>query len=87
MAQVRQAGHLGDLPLMVVTAGENQGADGRWAVYQEELASSLSTNSAHITVEGAQHPSLIFDPEYSQVSSSAILQVIQAARTGASLNP
>lgn len=87
MAQVHQAGHLGDLPVMVVTAGENPGVDGQWPVYQDELASSLSANSAHLIVEGAGHQSLVFDPTYSQASSSAILQVISAVRDGVSLNP
>jgi pimeloyl-ACP methyl ester carboxylesterase len=87
MAQVRQAGHLGDQPLVVVTAGENQGADGRWAVYQDELASSLSTNSTHIILEGAGHQSLVFDPEYSQASTSAILQVVEAVKGSVSLEP
>ena len=80
MAQVRRAAHLGSLPLIVVTAGENQGADGRWAAYQDELASSLSHNSTHILVEGAQHHDLIFDPEFSQASSSTILQLIETIR-------
>jgi pimeloyl-ACP methyl ester carboxylesterase len=84
MEQVRQAGDLGDLPVMVVSAGENQGADGQWQVYQAELASSLSTNSNHLIVEGAGHLSLVFDPAYSQVSSSAILQVVNAVREGVS---
>jgi pimeloyl-ACP methyl ester carboxylesterase len=86
MAQVRQAGHLGDLPLMVVTAGENPGADGQWAVYQDELA-ELSTNSVHLILEGAQHHSLVLDTEDSLASSSAILRVVAAVRAGAPLNP
>lgn len=85
MAQVRQANDLGDLPVMVVTAGENQGADGQWAIYQNELA-TLSTNSAHLTVEGAQHQSLVFDPEASQASSRAILQVVEGVREGMALS-
>jgi pimeloyl-ACP methyl ester carboxylesterase len=87
MAQVRQAGHLGDLPVMVVTAGENRGADGQWQAFQSELASSLSMNSAHRILEGAGHPSLIFDPQYSQGSSRAIVHVVEAVRNGVSLEP
>jgi pimeloyl-ACP methyl ester carboxylesterase len=87
MAQVRQSEPLGDLPVMVVTAGENRGADGLWQSYQGEQASSLSTNTAHLILEGAGHQSLVFDPEYSQASSSAILQVVEAVRAGKSLKP
>jgi pimeloyl-ACP methyl ester carboxylesterase len=87
MAQVRQAGHLRDLPVVVVTAGENQGADGLWQSFQDEIASSLSTNSAHLIVEGAGHQSLVFDPEYSPASSSAILQVVDVVRNGNALIP
>lgn len=87
MAQLRQAGDLGDLPLIVVTAGENQGADGLWAVYQDELAASLSTDSVHMIVEGAQHQQLVFDPEYSQASSSAILQMIEKVRAAGTEKP
>jgi pimeloyl-ACP methyl ester carboxylesterase len=86
MAQVRGATDLGDLPVVVVTAGENQGADGQWVVYQEELG-SLSSNSVHITVEGAEHHSIVFDANYFQASSGAILQVVDAVRTGILLSP
>jgi pimeloyl-ACP methyl ester carboxylesterase len=86
MRQVRQAGNLGNLPLLVLSAGENAGADGQWAVYQDELV-TLSAGSAHRVVGGAGHAALWFDPEYSRVSSAAILQVVEAVRTGAQLNP
>ena len=85
MTQLRQAGDLGDLPLLVVTAGENAGADGYWAVYQNELA-ALSSNSIHTVVAGAGHADLWLKPEYSRLSSSAILQVVTAVRTGARLD-
>jgi len=87
MAQVRQSGHLGDLPLIVVTAGENQGADGQWAAYQEELAASLSNNSTHIIVEDARHQDLVFDPVFSQESSRIILQFIETIRGGQAGTP
>lgn len=86
MTHVRQAGNLGDLPLLVVTAGKNQGADGQWAVYQDELA-MLSSNSIHTVVAGAGHVDLWIDPEYSRMSSAAILQVVTAVRNGARLAP
>jgi len=80
MALVRDAS-LGDLPLMVVTAGNNlTNLDGHWAMYQRELA-ALSTNSVHKVVEGADHASLWADPNYAVPSSAAIVQVVEAART------
>jgi len=62
-------------------------ADGWWAAYQGELASSLSTNGVHIIVEGAEHHSRVFDAEYSQASISAILNVVDVVRTANALEP
>lgn len=70
---------LGDLPLMVVSRGLN--LDYEWNKYQADLA-NLSTNSMHITVEGANHGALVFNPKYAHVVSDAILQLVDAARTG-----
>jgi hypothetical protein len=44
---------------------------------------SLSSNSIHVIVAGATHASLVIDPEAARVTSGAILQVVEAARTGA----
>ncbi|HEY7361815.1 MAG TPA: alpha/beta fold hydrolase [Streptosporangiaceae bacterium] len=82
MAQLRAAPALPEgLPLAVVTAGNNTGADGNWAAYQAELA-ALSTNSVHTVVAGADHVSLWADPQYVAASSAAILQVVEAVHTG-----
>jgi pimeloyl-ACP methyl ester carboxylesterase len=70
---------LGDLPLMVVSRGLN--LDYEWNKYQDELA-MLSTNSSHITVEGANHGALVFNPKYAHVVSDAILQFVNVVRTG-----
>jgi pimeloyl-ACP methyl ester carboxylesterase len=70
---------LGDLPLMVVSRGLN--LDYEWNKYQDDLA-NLSSNSVHITVEGANHGALVFDPEYAHLVSDAILQLVGAVRTG-----
>ena len=86
MVQVRAAPSLGDLPLMVVTAGANTGVDGQWVAYQNELA-ALSTNSAHIVIDGATHQALWADPQGAQASSVAILKVVEAARSGDPLKP
>jgi pimeloyl-ACP methyl ester carboxylesterase len=86
MTQARQAGNLGDLPVLVVTAGENEGVDGQWTVYQDELT-TLSADSVHQVVEGAGHADLWLNPEHSQVSSAAILQLVKAVRMGERLSP
>jgi pimeloyl-ACP methyl ester carboxylesterase len=70
---------LGDLPLMVVSRGMN--LDYEWNTYQSELA-ALSTNSAHITVEGASHTDLVFNSNCAAEVSKAILQLVDAVRTG-----
>jgi hypothetical protein len=48
---------------------------------QNELP-ALSTNSKHVTVEGATHYTLVSKLEYAAVVADAILQVVDAARTG-----
>jgi hypothetical protein len=70
---------LGNKPLMVISRGVN--LDDEWSKYQDELA-SLSTNSRHITVEGANHTALVFEEKYAHIVSNAILQVLDAVRTG-----
>jgi hypothetical protein len=47
---------------------------------------ALSSNSKHITVEGATHYTLVSKQEYAKVVSDAIRQVIEAARSDQSLN-
>jgi pimeloyl-ACP methyl ester carboxylesterase len=75
-------GDLGDMPLAVISQGLNPTPG--WVEMQNELA-SLSTNSMHITVPTASHASLAFNPVDAHATSSAILQVVEAARTGQSL--
>jgi len=70
---------LGDLPLMVVSRGVN--LDYEWNKYQDELA-ALSTNSLHITVDGANHGALVFNQKYAGEVSKAILHLVDAVRTG-----
>jgi len=76
-AQVRSIGSLGDIPLSVISAGE-QSPD--WLELQDELA-ALSPNSIHRVVEGATHVSLLYDKGDAKVSSAAIEQVVEAVRT------
>ncbi len=81
--QAHDLGPLGNLPLAVITRGEN--ADDHWREMQNELA-ALSTDSIHLTVDGATHTSLIFNPQYAHLVSETILKVVNAARTGKPLN-
>lgn len=64
---------------MVVSRGLN--LDYEWNKYQADLA-NLSTNSLHITVEGANHGALVFNPKYAHLVSEAILKLVDAVRTG-----
>jgi pimeloyl-ACP methyl ester carboxylesterase len=73
---------LGDLPLMVVSRGVN--LDFEWSKYQADLA-TLSTNSLHIMVERADHGGLVFNPEFAGEVNKAILQLVDAVRTGKQL--
>jgi hypothetical protein len=76
-AQVRSTGSLGEKPLAVVSAGEQPSS---WLEMQEELA-TLSPNSIHRVVEGATHVSLLYEEGNAQVTSAAIVQVVEAVRT------
>ena len=97
-AQVRATGSLGTMPLIVLTASDHsrdfaasmpastpsetrRQFEQIWQELQSELA-ALSTNSIHRLVDGAGHSSFQFDPDYSPITNAAILQVIEAARTG-----
>jgi pimeloyl-ACP methyl ester carboxylesterase len=83
--QVRRLTSLGDMPLIVLSATEHgtpPEQEQLWRSWQIELA-SLSTNSIHQTIEGADHASLWRDPETAKVSSAMILEVVEAARSGA----
>ena len=48
---------------------------------QAELP-SLSSNSQHITVEGAYHEGLLAQPEHARVVTESILRVVEAVRSG-----
>ena len=74
--QGQELGTLGDLPLTVVTAGTG---DADWQTLQSELA-MLSTNSRQISVDGATHASLTFNPDHAQQTAEAILAVVDAVR-------
>ena len=83
MAQARAVTDLGGLPLYVLTAPVD--AQTNWLEPQTELA-ALSDNSIHLVVAGASHQSLLDNQADAAVSSQAITQVVDAARTGTPLN-
>ena len=83
-ADALNLGSLGDLPLMVISRGT--GLDHDWSKFQDDLA-TLSTNSIHITVNGADHGRLVFNPDYASQVSEAIIQLMDAVQTGQRLNP
>jgi pimeloyl-ACP methyl ester carboxylesterase len=76
MAQVQSVGTLSDKPLAVVTASEQSSV---WPELQEELA-ALSSDSTHRVVEGATHESLLYERGDAQVTSAAIVEVVEAVR-------
>jgi pimeloyl-ACP methyl ester carboxylesterase len=79
---VNNAASLGDMALIVLDVTENRRevAD-KLAALQVKLT-TLSTNSKHITVKGATHEGLVSRREYAASVTDAILQVVEAVRTG-----
>ena len=76
-------GSLESKPLAVVTAGASEPG---WLKRQDKLT-TLSSNSMHRVVEGATHTSLLYDRSDSQATSTAIVEVVQAARNDQSHTP
>jgi thioesterase domain-containing protein len=64
--QTSEASGLGDLPLVVLTAGHHQDDSAKgyaiWMGWQKELA-ALSTNSLHVVATNSDHPILFEQPE------------------------
>jgi pimeloyl-ACP methyl ester carboxylesterase len=82
--QVRESKLLNNIPLIVLTATEHgtpPEQEQLWQSWQMELT-SLSTDSVHQIVEGTDHASFWRDPETAKITTAAILQVIEAARSG-----
>ena len=82
-ADGQELGALGNLPLLVVSAGQSPSS---WGELQTDLA-ALSMDSLHLTLENATHVSLTFNPGDAHQVSLAILQVVEAARSGLPLRP
>ena len=47
---------------------------------------ALSTDSVHRVVDGASHEALVGDPVHAPTTSAAILEVVNAVRTGKPLS-
>jgi pimeloyl-ACP methyl ester carboxylesterase len=73
---------LGNKPLIVVTAVKD--AQEGWMPLQDEML-NLSANSAHRVIQNATHTSLNEDKTESGISSQAILDVVDAVRSGVPL--
>jgi len=84
LAQVRplyKAGSLGDIPVAVILGSEGDGGIPEWQdLFSGQAA--LSTNHILITIDGANHISLVDQREYALQTSAVILKVIEAARSG-----
>jgi hypothetical protein len=79
--QINGAKPLGSKPLAVLSVTEQ-------AMYAEVLTGlqnelpSLSTNSKHITVQGATHENLVSSEQFARFVTDAILEVVAAVRAG-----
>ena len=74
----------GAKPLVVITAGDGQQAG--WSAAQDKMA-TLSTNSVHRTIHGADHAALLDDQKFARYSSTAVNQVVTSVRDHAALTP
>jgi pimeloyl-ACP methyl ester carboxylesterase len=81
---INDADGLGDLPLVVLSVTEQPRMGDKLSAMQAELP-ALSSQSSHITVEGAYHEGLLSQRESARVVTDSILQVVEAVRSGRSL--
>jgi pimeloyl-ACP methyl ester carboxylesterase len=84
LTQAQALTSLDDKPLIVVTAVED--AHAGWLPLQEKMA-GLSTNSVQRVIQDASHASLIEGEGDSANAIKAILDVVEAVRSGATLPP
>ena len=84
LSQVRPlygAGSLGDIPVAVVLGSEGDGGIPEWHdLFAGQAA--LSTNHIMVTVEGANHISLVDRQNHAMQTSALILKVIEAVHSG-----
>lgn len=77
-------GSLGDIPVAVVLGNEGDGGIPEWhELFAQQAA--LSTNHIMVTVNGADHISLVDRREHALQTSEVILKVVEAARSGRKL--
>lgn len=76
---VNDTGSLGDLPLIALSVTDQPRMGAKLTELQAELP-SLSSNSEHITVQGAYHEGLVAQEKHARVVTDAILGVVEAAR-------
>ncbi|MBZ0301270.1 MAG: alpha/beta hydrolase [Anaerolineae bacterium] len=76
---VNDAGSLGDLPVIVLSVTDQPRMGAKLTELQAELP-SLSTNSEHITVQGAYHEGLVAREKHAHVVTDTILRMVEAAR-------
>ena len=84
LTQAQALTSLDDKPLIVLTAVED--AHAGWLPLQEKMA-GLSTNSVQRVIQDASHASLIEEEVDSANAIDAILDVVEAVRSRATLRP
>lgn len=77
---INDAGSLGDLPLVVLSVTDQPRMGAKLTELQAELP-SLSTNSKHITVQGAYHEGLVAQEKHARIITDAILRVVEQVHT------
>jgi pimeloyl-ACP methyl ester carboxylesterase len=83
---VNNAAGLGDLPLIVLSVTEQPRMGDKLTAMQAELP-GLSSQSRHITVEGAYHEGLLAQRDSARVVTESILRIVEAVRSGRPLAP
>jgi pimeloyl-ACP methyl ester carboxylesterase len=83
---VNDADDLGELPLIVLSVTEQPRMGDKLTALQAELP-ALSTQSQHVTVQGAYHEGLLARRDHARVVTECILRVVDAVRTGRPLEP
>ena len=78
---VNYAGSLGDMPLVVLSVTKQPRRGEQLTELQAELP-ALSSNSQHITVQGAYHEGLLSQQEHACFVTEAIIEVVEALRAG-----
>jgi len=84
LAQIRPlygSGSLGNIPVAVVLSSEGDGSLAEWQDLWAQQA-ALSTNHIIVTIDSANHISLVDRQEHALQVSAIIIRVVEAARSG-----